>query len=79
MFAEMKKDDLFTEHIEELCAEHDELDRHIDAIVAGDLSHVPHLVLLLKSHLSIEKKMVSSRPRWPTCPMTSGKAFTALP
>ena len=55
VFAEMKKDDLFTEHIEELCAEHDELDRHIDAIVAADLSYVPHLVLLLKSHIDREE------------------------
>jgi len=55
VFAELKRDDLFTEHIEELCAEHDELDRHIDAIVAGDLSHVPMLVLLLKSHIDREE------------------------
>lgn len=55
VFAELKKDDLFTEHIEELCAEHDELDRHIDAIVAGDLSYVPNLVLLLKSHIDREE------------------------
>lgn len=55
VFAELKKDDLFTEHVEELCAEHDELDRHIDAIVAGDLSYVPNLVLLLKSHIDREE------------------------
>ena len=55
VFAELKKDDLFTEHIEELCAEHAELDRHIDAIVAGDLSYVPNLVLLLKSHIDREE------------------------
>lgn len=55
VFAELKKDDLFTEHVEELCAEHDELDRHIDAIVAGDLSYVPNLVLLLKRHIDREE------------------------
>jgi hemerythrin-like domain-containing protein len=55
VFAELKKDDLFTEHIEQLCAEHDELDRHIDAIIAGDLSYVPNLVLLLKGHIDREE------------------------
>ncbi len=55
VFAELKKDDLFAEHIEELCAEHHELDRHIDAIVAGDLSYAPNLVLLLKSHIDREE------------------------
>jgi hemerythrin-like domain-containing protein len=55
IFAELKKDDLFTDHVEELCAEHDDLDRYIDAIIAGDLSYTPGLVLLLKNHIDREE------------------------
>jgi len=55
LFAEMKKDKLFTEHIASLCAEHDQLDGDLDAINAGDLTRIPPMLTLLKNHIDREE------------------------
>jgi len=55
LFAEMEKDQLFTEHIASLCAEHDQLDAELDAITAGDLSRIPSMITLLNNHIDREE------------------------
>ena len=49
LFAEMEKDELFTEHVASLCAEHDELDADLDAIAAGDLPRIQTMITLLNN------------------------------
>ena len=51
----MKKDELFTEHIASLCAEHDELDAELDAITAGDLTRISAMITLLNNHIDREE------------------------
>ena len=55
LFAEMKKDELFTEHIASLCAEHDQLDAELAAIAAGDLTRIPTMITLLNNHIDREE------------------------
>jgi len=55
LFAEMEKNELFTEHIAALCAEHDQLDRDLIAITAGDLARIPLLLTLLNYHIDREE------------------------
>ena len=55
LFAEMKKDVLFTEHIASLCAEHDELDTELDLIAAGDLTRITAMITLLNNHIDREE------------------------
>jgi hemerythrin-like domain-containing protein len=55
LFAEMKKDDLFTDHVASLCAEHAELDSDLDAIDAGDLTRIPTMITLLNNHIDREE------------------------
>ena len=55
LFAEMKKDELFTEHVASLCAEHAELDRELEAIQAGDLASIPKMLTLLNNHIDREE------------------------
>ena len=55
LFAEMEKDELFTEHIASLCAEHDQLDAELDAITAGDLTRIPSMITLLNNHIDREE------------------------
>lgn len=55
LFAEMTKDELFTEHIASLCAEHDQLDAELDAITAGDLTRIPGMITLLNNHIDREE------------------------
>lgn len=55
LFAEMKRDELFTEHIASLCAEHAELDAELAAIDTGDLHRIPALITLLKNHIDREE------------------------
>lgn len=55
LFAEMEKDELFTEHIASLCAEHDKLDADLDAISAGELSRIPTMITLLNNHIDREE------------------------
>ncbi len=55
LFAEMKLDELFTEHVASLCAEHAELDVELEAIVAGDLASIPKMLTLLNNHIDREE------------------------
>jgi hemerythrin-like domain-containing protein len=55
LFAEMKADEMFTDHIASLCAEHDRLDADLAAIDAGDLTRVPALITLLNKHIDREE------------------------
>lgn len=58
LFAEMRKDDLFTEHIDSLCAEHKELDKLSEAVAAGDLSRIGPLLTLLANCIDREENGV---------------------
>ncbi len=55
VFAEMAKNELFTEHIASLCAEHNQLDADLAAITAGDLTRVPTMLTLLNNHIDREE------------------------
>ncbi|MGS0684242.1 hemerythrin domain-containing protein [Nakamurella sp. GG22] len=55
LFAEMRKDKLFTEHIASLCAEHHELDELLAGVELGDLSLVPGMLTLLHNHIDREE------------------------
>jgi hemerythrin-like domain-containing protein len=55
LFAEMEKDELFTDHIASLCAEHRELDDELAAIDAGDLTRIPPMLTLLNNHIDREE------------------------
>ncbi len=55
LFAEMAKDELFTEHIGSLCAEHDLLDAELQAISGGDLARIPTMIRLLNDHIDREE------------------------
>ncbi|HZM67372.1 MAG TPA: hemerythrin domain-containing protein [Nakamurella sp.] len=55
LFAEMKQDELFTEHIASLCAEHDELDVELEAIIGGELTQIPTMLALLNNHIDREE------------------------
>jgi hemerythrin-like domain-containing protein len=55
LFAEMRKDDMFTEHIDSLCAEHEVLDSELAVVAAGDLSRVEPLLTLLANHIDREE------------------------
>ena len=55
LFAEMAKDELFTEHVASLCAEHDQLDADLAAITAGDLTRISTMITLLNNHIDREE------------------------
>ena len=55
LFAEMNKDELFTEHIASLCAEHDELDDELELIAAGDMTRITAMITLLNNHIDREE------------------------
>jgi hemerythrin-like domain-containing protein len=55
LFAEMQKDELFTEHIASLCAEHNELDAELELIAAGDLTRITAMITLLNNHIDREE------------------------
>jgi hemerythrin-like domain-containing protein len=55
LFMELRRDELFTEHVDMLCAEHVTIDAEVDAIVAGDLSRIPVLVAMLQDHIDKEE------------------------
>lgn len=55
VFAEMKLDPQFTEHIESLCAEHDELDQLLGNIGRGQLTLIPATLTLLNNHINREE------------------------
>jgi hemerythrin-like domain-containing protein len=55
LFAEMAKDELYTEHVASLCAEHDQLDADLAAITAGDLTRISAMITLLNNHIDREE------------------------
>ncbi|WP_353650555.1 hemerythrin domain-containing protein [Nakamurella sp. A5-74] len=55
LFAEMRTDEMFTEHIDSLCAEHEVIDAELAAICGGDLSRVDPLLNLLANHIDREE------------------------
>jgi hemerythrin-like domain-containing protein len=55
LFAEMRKDELFTEHIASLCAEHAELDAELELIATGDLTRITAMITLLNNHIDREE------------------------
>lgn len=55
VFAEMKLDPQFTEHIDSLCAEHDELDQLLQGIAGGRLTLIPATLTLLNNHINREE------------------------
>ena len=55
LFAEMRKDELFTAHIESLCGEHDELDVQLAGIENGELHRIPGMLTLLNDHIDREE------------------------
>ena len=62
LFAEMKKDELFTEHIASLCAEHDELDGELSLIAAGDLTRITAMITLLNNHIDRRPGLPGRQP-----------------
>ena len=55
LFAEMRRDDMFTAHIDSLCLEHDTLDAQLTTISGGDLSMIPTMLALLNNHIDREE------------------------
>ncbi len=55
LFAEMRKDELFTEHIGSLCAEHDALDDMLATIEGGDIDGIAGMLRLLHDHIDREE------------------------
>jgi hemerythrin-like domain-containing protein len=54
LFTVMARDELFTDHIGALCAEHDELDGLLARIGAGQVEHFAHFERLLREHIDRE-------------------------
>lgn len=54
LFAQMRLDPEFTEHVDTLCAEHESLDAMLDAIIAGDLSLYDSFEFALRRHIDKE-------------------------
>jgi hemerythrin-like domain-containing protein len=55
LFAELRVDPEFTEHVDGLCAEHAELDTLLDGIAAGRLGDVPLFETRLRHHIDKEE------------------------
>lgn len=55
LFAELRLDPDFTEHVDLLCGEHEDLDRRLDEISGGDLSGVEQFITLLRRHIDREE------------------------
>src|SRR5664279_3317535 len=64
LFAEMEKDELFTDHVASLCAEHDQLDADLEAIDAGDLTRIPTMIALLNNHIDREENGLFPKTFW---------------
>lgn len=54
LFAVMREDDLFTDHIESLCAEHASLDDLLERIAAGAHDRYPEFEHTLQHHIDRE-------------------------
>ena len=55
LFAELRDDPEFTEHVDLLCAEHRDIDSALDVAAGGDLSGVVDLENLLRRHIDKEE------------------------
>lgn len=55
LFAELRRVEEFTTHVDSLCDEHDDLEALLDPVAAGDLARVPALVHLLRRHIDHEE------------------------
>ena len=55
MFAEMRKDGVFTERVASRCAEHTEPEVELAAIVAGDVTRIPPMLTMLNNHIDREE------------------------
>ncbi len=54
LFAVLSRDELFTDHIAELCLEHESLDSLVSRVGAGDVELFPALERLLREHIDRE-------------------------
>jgi hemerythrin-like domain-containing protein len=55
LFRELRLDPEFTDHIDSLTDEHDEIDIRLEEILAGELARVTELVDLLRAHIDREE------------------------
>jgi hemerythrin-like domain-containing protein len=55
LFAELRTDPEFAEHVERLCEEHEAINRRLKQIVDGDLAGVGGLEKLLRRHIDKEE------------------------
>lgn len=55
LFAELRRDPEFTDHIDGLCAEHRDIDAGLAAVARGDLDAVVALESLLRRHIDKEE------------------------
>ena len=55
LFAELRTDSEFAEHVERLCEEHKAINRRLKQIVDGDLAGVSGLERLLRRHIDKEE------------------------
>src|SRR5450755_4615502 len=55
LFAELRRDPEFTDHVDELCREHRDIDAGLAAVAAGDLAGVAALERLLRRHIDKEE------------------------
>ena len=54
LFTVLRRDEQFTEHVDQLCGEHATLDEQLAAIRAGDLAAYPAFEHLLRHHIDRE-------------------------
>lgn len=54
LFAVMREQEEFTEHIDVLCGEHSQLDSLLAAVAGGDLARAPEFERQLRSHIDKE-------------------------
>jgi hemerythrin-like domain-containing protein len=55
LFAELRTDPQFAEHVERLCEEHKEINRRLTHVVDGDLAGASGLEKLLRRHIDKEE------------------------
>ena len=55
LFAELRLDEDFADHVEALCAEHREIDARLAKVAAGDHAEVQELENLLRRHIDKEE------------------------
>ncbi|MEX1909462.1 hemerythrin domain-containing protein [Janibacter sp. Y6] len=55
LFAVLREDETFADHVEGLCAEHEQLDAQLNALRAGDHSVVDRLSADLREHIHKEE------------------------